>query len=71
MTPFCAICVDGTEGLKPGEDGRLECARCRDEHPRQGGYAFDQLPLRDVVQVGSFEPLRRRVRRHPGGGRGP
>jgi hypothetical protein len=38
---FCAICIDGTDDLQRGEDGCLECARCRTEHPIYGGYAFD------------------------------
>lgn len=36
---FCAICVEPGD-LVLSEDGFLECARCRDEHPRSGGYTF-------------------------------
>jgi hypothetical protein len=60
---FCAICVDGTEDLKPGDDGRMECRRCREEHPIFGGYSFDQMPLRDVAPVGSFMPTSRTRRK--------
>lgn len=38
---FCAICSFRTEGLARAEDGRLECAGCRDAHPRSGRYHFD------------------------------
>lgn len=41
MSDFCAICIDGTEGLMRADDGKLECHRCRGEHPIHGGYSFD------------------------------
>lgn len=40
----CAICTEGLVGLVRAADGTLECARCRDEHPRAGGYSFGEGP---------------------------
>jgi hypothetical protein len=71
VNPFCAVCVDGVEGLEPGEDGRLECARCRGEHPRSGGYSFEGG--RGGGNEGSLnhyrEGTRRTPKRRPGGSR--
>jgi len=42
--PFCANCVDGTIGLETVDfDGKdvLMCYRCREEHPKLGGYNFN------------------------------
>lgn len=43
MSNFCANCIEETDDLVLSEwDGKnvLLCVRCRDEHPRQGGYFF-------------------------------
>lgn len=48
----CAICTEGVVGLVRAADGRLECARCRDEHPRAGGYSFDEQGARSTVGTG-------------------
>ncbi len=58
--PFCALCVDGTEGLEPTEiDNKvvLTCKRCREEHPRDGGYSFSE-GARSSITAGKRKPGR-------------
>ncbi len=50
---FCAICIDGTDGLERAEDGKLECGRCRDEHPNYRGYSFGGTARDDNGALGT------------------
>lgn len=63
-TPFCAICLsparDAGDLQRSVEDDRLECRRCRNEHPRAGGYSFKSAAGDDAtadrrVRVGRKE----------------
>lgn len=40
---FCSICLGdgGNRPLVRADDGAVECDRCRNSHPRDGGYSFE------------------------------
>jgi hypothetical protein len=64
---FCAICIDGTGDLRRNDEGYLECARCRDEHPIYGGYSFAGGAVLEGGIAGRGHDGSRRQTGHPRG----